>query len=78
MLVTETYPVFPFSPLSGINYDDHITPINETWVKLLHLPSEYSCDEAKLLCQESPNTWVAWIPDYGEMTLHESCFILLW
>ncbi len=41
-----------------------------TWVKLLELPSEYSYNEALLLCPISKEEWVAWIPDYGEAVLH--------
>lgn len=51
-----------------------ITDNGDTWVKLLQSPSEYSGDEAKLLCQESPDTWIAWIPNYGEIILHRSSF----
>jgi hypothetical protein len=27
-----------------------------------------------LLCQESPDTWVAWVPDHGEVVLDRSQF----
>ena len=46
----------------------------DTWVQLLELPSEYSFAEALLLCQHSPDEWVAWIPDHGEAVLKESQF----
>jgi hypothetical protein len=52
----------------------HITYTRDTWVKLLCTPGTYAFDEAKLLCEESPNTWVAWIPDYGEVVLNRSHF----
>lgn len=52
----------------------HITYNRDTWVKLLILPSEYAFDEAKLLDQASPTTWVAWIPDHGEAVLDRSNF----
>ncbi|MUL38893.1 hypothetical protein [Gloeocapsopsis dulcis] len=52
----------------------HITYTRDTWVKLLQLPSEYAFDEAKLLCQESLDTWSAWVPDHGEVVLHRSHF----
>lgn len=52
----------------------HITYTRDTWVKLLQSPSEYAFYEAKLLCQESPNTWLAWIPDHGEVILDRSNF----
>ncbi|BFM39181.1 hypothetical protein [Synechocystis sp. LKSZ1] len=52
----------------------HMTYTRDTWVKLLALPSEYASDEAKLLCQESVNTWVAWVPSHGEIRLDRSEF----
>lgn len=52
----------------------HITYTRDTWVKLTTLPNEYAAAEAKLLCQESPDTWVAWVPDHGEAVLHKSHF----
>ena len=52
----------------------HMTYKRDEWVKLLEMPSESSFDEALLLCQESPETWVAWIPDHGEIVLHRSHF----
>lgn len=45
-----------------------------TWVRLLQPPSEFSADEALLLCQCSEDHWLAWVPDYGEATLHVSQF----
>jgi len=52
----------------------HITYNRDAWVKLLHPPSEYGFDEAKLLCQESDDTWVAWVPECGEVVLDKSQF----
>ena len=52
----------------------HITYSRDSWVKLIELPSEYSADEALLLCQESPDVWVAWVPDHGEVRLDRSNF----
>jgi hypothetical protein len=54
----------------------HITYTRDTWVKLLDLPNDYAFNEAKLLCQESPNTWVAWVPDHGEVILDRSHFYI--
>jgi hypothetical protein len=39
------------------------------WVRLLHPPTAFSFDEAWLLCECAENTWLAWIPDYGEIVL---------
>lgn len=47
-----------------------------TWVKLLYAPSAYSSDEALLLCQYDKQHWLAWVPDYGEITLERSEFEL--
>jgi hypothetical protein len=52
----------------------HIVYNRDTWVKLFQVPSEYCADEALLLCQESFDTWVAWIPGYGETLLDRSNF----
>ncbi|MES1022980.1 hypothetical protein ABN584_08780 [Gloeocapsa sp. BRSZ] len=52
----------------------HITYTRDTWVKLLQSPSEYAFEEAKLLCQESSDTWLAWVPDHGEVLLDRSDF----
>lgn len=52
----------------------HLNPPSEelapsTWVKLLQPLSDFSDDEALLLCQCSDHRWVAWIPGYGEILL---------
>lgn len=83
MLTPATYPIYPFLPELD-NRQNAIPSVwssvywftdkGDRWVKLLHLPNEYSGDEAKLLCQESPDTWLAWIPNYGEIILHRSDF----
>jgi hypothetical protein len=52
----------------------HIVYNRDTWVKLFQVPTEYCADEALLLCQESFDTWVAWIPGYGEMLLNRCNF----
>jgi len=48
----------------------------DIWVKLLELPSDYSHDEALLLCEHSDEEWVAWIPNHGEAILHTSQFCI--
>jgi len=52
----------------------HITYTRDTWVKLSQLPSEYAAEEAQLLCPESPDSWVVWVPDHGEVVLHKRHF----
>ncbi|NCJ08328.1 hypothetical protein GS597_17810 [Synechococcales cyanobacterium C] len=66
--------IAPDSQISGWDAVCHITYTRDTWVKLLRAPSEYAAAEAKLLCQESPNTWVVWVPGYGEIVLDRSYF----
>lgn len=80
MLLKSTYPTCPLvpeihktsaptgHPVCNITYN------RDSWVKLLQLPHEYSFDEALLLCQESQDSWIAWVPSYGEMRLHRSDF----
>lgn len=59
---------------SGWNSVCHLTYNRDTWVKLLEPPSEYAADEAKLLCQDSPDSWIAWVPDHGEVLLKRNQF----
>ncbi len=47
----------------------NLTHSPDTWVNLLKLPSEYSYDEALLLCDLGDDKWAAWIPNYGETVL---------
>ena len=57
-----------WKPICKITYN------RNSWVKLLQLPNEYSFDEAMLLCQESSETWIAWVPGHGEILLDRSDF----
>jgi hypothetical protein len=63
--------------LSFSNYSFAEEFTNGTWVKLQEKPSEYSYDQAVLLCPESSEHWLAWIPDYGQALLHVSQFVSL-
>lgn len=45
-----------------------------SWVQLLELPNPFSHDQALLLCQQTDNEWVAWIPDHGETVLTTNQF----
>lgn len=44
------------------------------WVYLRQLPDSFSHDEALLLTRVSEHEWLAWVPDYGEVTLHSDEF----
>lgn len=45
-----------------------------TWVSLLEAPSTFSYDEALLICQQSEDEWLAWVPEHGEVILHTRQF----
>ena len=47
-------------------------PQSHQWVKLLELPHPLSYDEALLLCPQSEDEWVVWIPDCGEAILQRT------
>jgi hypothetical protein len=47
------------------------------WVYLIAPPDSFSYEQALLLSQTSNDEWIAWIPDYGETTLHRSEFYFL-
>lgn len=49
-------------------------PQASTWVSLLEPPSAFSYDEALLLCQQSEDEWLAWVPEHGEVVLHVNQF----
>ncbi len=46
----------------------------DMWVKLLETPNPYSFDEALLLCKDSDNKWLVWIPNYGQAILETHQF----
>lgn len=49
-------------------------PESGLWVALRNAPSDYSHDEALLLCETIPGEWVSWVPGFGEITLNRSQF----
>lgn len=72
-----TPPLASGSRFGGHPLACHITYTRDTWVKLLLLPSVYAHDEAKLLCQGSQVTsWLAWVPNYGQMELDRGDFAI--
>lgn len=54
-----------------------ITYNRDAWVKLNGVLSDYSFDEALLLCQQDSNQWLAWVPDHGEVIVNRSDFYIL-
>jgi len=49
-------------------------PVSDLWVSLRNAPSEFSDDEALLLCETFPGEWAAWVHGYGEITLSRGQF----
>ncbi|MFK8185634.1 MAG: hypothetical protein AB8B99_19840 [Phormidesmis sp.] len=49
-------------------------PESGLWVALRNAPSDYSHDEALLLCETFPGEWVSWVPGFGEITLSRGQF----
>lgn len=49
-------------------------PESDQWVSLHTAPSDYSHDEALLLCELDPGEWVSWVPGYGEFHLNLNQF----
>lgn len=45
-----------------------------TWVTISQAKLPVWSDEALLLCQTSEYEWIAWVPDYGEITLDIDSF----
>ncbi len=56
------------SSLSRHLATSRFVPQAHTWVQLRDPLSEYSDDQALLLCQDEDG-WVAWVPGYGEAHL---------
>lgn len=52
-------------------------PEPNLWVKLRDPLSPYSFDEALLLCQRADGSWIAWVPDFGEVGLNRHQFYKL-
>ena len=73
MQVTYYQPNFCILPVGQIDWSTknscNLILAPDTWVHLLKLPSEYSYDEALLLCDLGEDQWVAWVPNHGETVL---------
>ncbi|MGL5081353.1 MAG: hypothetical protein ACRC8A_07685 [Microcoleaceae cyanobacterium] len=54
---------------------DTFIPRANDWVQLRDSLSDYSADQALLLCETSNDRWVAWVPDYGEAVLKRGQFL---
>jgi hypothetical protein len=74
---TSTDPSMPdleWAIASGWNPVCKITYTRDTWVKLLGGITPFAHDEAMLLCAESGDRWVMWVPEHGEAILDRSQF----
>lgn len=71
---TATAPVL--RPITAIvlRETEPFIPTAQSWVTLRDLPSDYSYDQALLLCKADRETWVAWVPDHGEIRLDRGQF----
>jgi hypothetical protein len=53
---------------------DSFQPQADIWVKLRDRPTDYSDDEALLLCEIDAGAWLSWVPGFGQMTLPPGAF----
>ncbi len=44
-------------------------PQADQWVQLRDTLSDYSANEALLLCEAGADQWVAWVPNIGQVML---------
>ncbi|HIK14460.1 MAG TPA: hypothetical protein IGS53_04095 [Leptolyngbyaceae cyanobacterium M33_DOE_097] len=51
-------------------------PAESVWVVLQSFAAELCGQEALLLCRTGETKWLAWVPDYGEVTLERGMFSL--
>lgn len=52
------------------------SPTANQWVQLRDRLSEYSADQALLLCEIDSDQWVAWVPNYGQATLGRAQMVM--
>lgn len=53
-------------------------PQAHQWIQLRDCLSEYSDEQALLLCEEEEGRWVAWVPGYGEAILTREQILMSW
>ncbi|RZM82344.1 hypothetical protein [Leptolyngbya iicbica] len=51
-----------------------LAPRRGDWVTLTQAPQGPPLHKAQLLLPESPTTWIAWMPNHGEIVLDRSQF----
>jgi hypothetical protein len=70
MITTQSAVSQPTSPAVELSFQ----PESGLWVTLRNELSDYSYEEALLLCEAFPGEWVAWVPGFGEVTLSRGQF----
>lgn len=58
----------------GIASPETFVPRPRQWVQLRDRCSEFSFDQALLMCEALNGAWIAWVPDHGEVTLERHQF----
>lgn len=64
----------PLAAPSETTSSEGFRPESGLWVALRNAPSDYSHNEALLLCETFPGEWVSWVPGFGEITLSRGQF----
>ncbi|MBW4540550.1 MAG: hypothetical protein KME43_15590 [Myxacorys chilensis ATA2-1-KO14] len=67
--------VVPLGSQPSVAPVDAFIPQADQWVQLRDRLSEYSDDQALLLCEATDDRWVAWIPNHGEALLERDQFL---
>ena len=60
---------FAPTPSTSVVSPEGFMPQVNQWVQLRDRISDYSDDQALLLCEEADGRWVAWVAGYGEVRL---------
>ncbi len=53
---------------------DSFKPQADIWVKLRNRPTDYSDDEALLLCEIDAGAWLGWVAGFGQIELQPGAF----
>jgi hypothetical protein len=54
---------------SAVALPERFIPQAHQWVQLRDRLSEYSADQALLLCEVESDQWIAWVPNLGQVML---------
>ncbi len=58
----------------AVDVESGFQPKSGLWVALRDELSDFSYEEALLLCELFPGEWVSWVPGFGEVTLSRGQF----